>query len=133
MKRWFLNFMYGRNGADEYSRFLSMVCCGVLLLGMLIGGAVGSYFRSFALICLFWCYFRVFSKKLDIRRRENQKFLSYKRKYSSRLKQAKIRFEQRKEYRFFSCPACKTTLRVPKGKGKILIHCKCGEQFMRKS
>ena len=33
-----------------------------------------------------------------------------------------------------TCPACKTTLRVPKGRGKIKIVCrKCGNSFMGKS
>jgi hypothetical protein len=82
---------------------------------------------------LFWCYYRIFSKKLDLRQRENQKYLALKRKLRSELKLAKTRLRQRHDYRFFRCPACRLTLRVPKGKGKILIRCQCGENFTRKS
>ena len=42
----------------------------------------------------------------------------------------KVRWTQRKDYKFFTCPACHTTLRVPKHKGKINIVCKkCGNSF----
>ena len=44
------------------------------------------------------------------------------------------RWVQRKDYKFFTCPSCKTTLRVPRGHGKIKIVCrKCGSSFTGKS
>ena len=51
-----------------------------------------------------------------------------------RLRAAKERWVQRKDYKFFSCPSCHTNLRVPRGKGKIKIVCrKCGTSFMGRS
>ena len=50
------------------------------------------------------------------------------------LRLGKERWQQRKEYKFFTCPACKTVLRVPKGEGKIKLVCrKCGTSFVKKS
>ena len=46
---------------------------------------------------------------------------------------AKERRAQRKDYRFFKCPGCGTMLRVPRGKGKIHIKCKCGYTLYRKT
>ncbi len=133
MRRWFIRFMYGRNGTDELSLFLSIVFCVAIVFSRLLGGPVGAFLHGLSFVLLFWCYFRVFSRNLALRQRENQKYLSYKRKFFAQLKLSKTRYEQRHDYRFFKCPACKVTLRVPKGKGKILIHCKCGENITRKS
>lgn len=42
------------------------------------------------------------------------------------------RLKQRKTHRFFKCPECGVTVRVPKGKGKIKITCpKCKNAFVR--
>ena len=36
--------------------------------------------------------------------------------------------------RYFLCPRCRQTVRVPRGKGRILITCpKCKEKFQRKT
>lgn len=39
-----------------------------------------------------------------------------------------------KEHRYFACPKCGQTVRVPKGAGKIRVTCpKCGEKFEKKA
>lgn len=39
-----------------------------------------------------------------------------------------------KEHRIYKCPNCKTYLRVPRGKGKILITCNnCGHKLNKKT
>ena len=44
------------------------------------------------------------------------------------------RWSQRRDYKFFRCPSCRTLLRVPKGKGKIKVVCrKCGNSFIKKT
>ena len=44
------------------------------------------------------------------------------------------RAAQKRYYRFYKCPRCGVTTRVPKGKGKIRITCpRCGESFVRQS
>ena len=46
----------------------------------------------------------------------------------------KKRWAQRGTYRFFKCPQCRQTVRVPKGRGKICITCpKCKTEFIKKS
>ena len=48
--------------------------------------------------------------------------------------QMKARHEQKKIYRFYSCPNCAQKVRVPKGKGKICITCpKCKTEFVKRS
>ena len=39
-----------------------------------------------------------------------------------------------REHRYFDCAKCRQLVRVPRGKGKIMITCpKCKEKFQRKS
>ena len=53
---------------------------------------------------------------------------------SAKLKKKQEYASQRKDYRFFKCPTCKQKVRVPKGKGKIKIHCpRCHNDFIKKS
>jgi ribosomal protein L37AE/L43A len=52
----------------------------------------------------------------------------------SKIKKAQYRFTDAKTHRYFKCPDCKTKLRVPKHKGKIIITCpKCKTEFKRKT
>lgn len=42
--------------------------------------------------------------------------------------------KDRKNYKYFQCPSCHQKIRVPKGRGKIRIHCpKCGHDFEKKT
>lgn len=39
-----------------------------------------------------------------------------------------------RQHRYYSCPKCRQTIRVPRGKGKIAITCpKCREKFIKKT
>ena len=130
----FIRFMYGRNGNDSLSSFLLVVVCIFLLVSGFLKGAVGSAVRTLGLALLIYVYFRMFSKNIYKRREENQKYLSLRYKVFGYLKGIKERWVQRKDYKFYTCPSCHVTLRVPKGHGKIKIVCrKCGNSFTGKS
>ena len=48
----------------------------------------------------------------------------------------KFRFQlqQGRKYKIFRCPGCGQKIRIPRGHGKIQIHCRvCGNDFMGKS
>lgn len=121
-------FMYGRNGVDQLSNFMLYGSFIVLLPTLFIKN---DKVRMIFLI-LFWViviinYYRIFSKNIYKRQKENNYFVS-------KLNYLKTRFTQRKTYRFYDCPKCHTHLRVPKGAGLITITCKkCGYQFDKKA
>ena len=113
MREKFIRFMNGRNGMDELARAESWVVMILLLVSM---------------------YFRVFSRNVNKRYAENQKFLNARYEWTVKAERRKKRFAQRKQYKFFKCPMCKQEVRVPRGHGKICITCpKCREQFVRRS
>lgn len=142
MKYKIAQFMAGRNGTDDLSRFESIVALVAVILSYIIGKFVssnaGAYICSLlwmlGIVLLVLCYVRTFSKKLQLRYEQNQRFLRKRAKFKSLFKSKKTQFDQRKDYRFFNCPSCKSTMRVPRGKGKVKIVCrKCGEAFIRKT
>ncbi len=118
-------FMAGRYGSDQLGRWLLGLAVVLILLGM-IGNRTGSTVLAglslLAYVPLIWSIFRMYSRNIEARRRENaalQRFLT-------RLRD--------RDHRYYHCPKCRQTVRVPRGRGRINIRCpKCGEQFIKKT
>ena len=127
--------MIGRNGNDHLNRFLLLADVILLLLASLLGRrGIGSLLYLLVLALLGLTYFRMFSRDLYRRRSENERYLREKEKLRAKLRILRERWNQRKDYKFFTCPSCKAVMRVPRGRGKIRIVChKCGNTFMGKS
>ena len=69
-----------------------------------------------------WSIFRMLSRNTYRRYRENRRFLLLIDRFRDR------------QHRYFDCPSCRQSVRVPRGKGKIAITCpKCREKFVRKT
>lgn len=121
------NFMYGRYGIDQLGQTLMWLSFIVLLPSIFITSNVRYIFNLLFWLIIFYEYFRMFSKNIYKRQAENNW-------YVNKVNYLKTRFKQRKTYRFYNCPKCKTHLRVPRGAGNITITCKkCGHQFDRKA
>ncbi len=141
MKERFRRFMVGRYGADELNRFLTVCGWVLLLLGFALSGfgseatlTVGSLLVTLSWALLIWSIFRTLSKKTQARAAENYKYFVCKNKVLSWFRSLKTRWKDRKVHRYFRCPQCKATVRVPRGKGKIRITCpKCRNQFIKKT
>ena len=134
MKQKLLQFMTGRNGNDELNRFLLVADLVCLLLASVFRRGAGHFLMPLALVLIALTYFRMLSRNTMRRGEENMRFLMARDKLRSSLRIKKEQWTQRKDYKFFVCPECKATLRVPKGRGRIKIVCrKCGNSFMGKS
>lgn len=134
MREKLLRFMQGRNGNDAFNRFLITMELVLLLIGLLLRGFAARLFNTLFLLLLVYVYFRMFSRDLYKRSAENAWYWEKRNRVVAKFRLLKERWLQRKDFRFFSCPSCHSTLRVPKGRGKIKIVCrKCGTSFVRKS
>ncbi|MCL2666071.1 MAG: zinc-ribbon domain-containing protein [Defluviitaleaceae bacterium] len=123
MKKKIQAFMRGRNGADELSKSMNFLAIVLLMLGII--GPRWIMYCAAAII--FLNYFRVLSKNLPARAKENSW-------YVKRVNNLQMRVKQRKTHRFFTCPKCKKTVRLPKGKGIIKITCtSCKNKFNGKT
>ena len=117
-------FMAGRYGSDRLNQCL-LGAAFVLLLISAIGGRRVQWMSMLSLLAyvpLIWSMFRMYSRNIEARRRENAAF----QRFFTRLRD--------RQNRYFTCPRCRQVVRVPRGKGRINIRCpKCGEQFVRKT
>ena len=122
--------MYGRYGGDQLNNFLLILYFVFWLLAIVSGVELIS---SLGLVCIFIAIIRMMSRKIDRRRAENAKFLQLTAPANRWIKLQRTKAKD-KEHRYFKCPNCKQTLRVPRGKGKITITCRsCGTSFTEKS
>lgn len=128
---WLQRFMMGRYGVDG------------LNLGLTVAGMVCSLTSSIfgwwpvlllSYICFGVVVFRMLSRNINARRKEN---LAAERFFRPVVQQVKLwgqMWKCRKTHRYFKCPGCKQQVRVPRNKGKIRIVCpKCRKDFIRKT
>ncbi len=131
MKAWFQRFMYGRYGQDDLNRFLSIFALVLCVISLLTQWVT---LYSLAVALMFFSIFRMFSHNAEKRGQENIAFLRIRGKVAGFFSRIKARLRQSKTHRFYKCPSCRQQLRVPKGKGRITVHCpKCHTSFEKKS
>lgn len=126
-------FMYGRNGVDQLgwaSLVLVLLLDTVELIVRSKSETARMILSTVSFLVMVWILFRIFSRNLPKRRKENAWFLT---KIVNPVKNRKAR-SQDKDHKYFTCPQCRTICRVPRGKGKIIITCpKCGSSIHGKS
>ena len=126
--------MAGRNGNDAFNRFLIAVDLVLMLASFFLPDTLRRITYPLFLLLLIFSYYRMFSRNIYKRQAENAWYWKKRCAFLGWFRLLKERWVQRKDFCFFSCPSCRTTLRVPKGRGKIKIVCrKCGTSFVRKS
>jgi hypothetical protein len=122
--------MAGRYGGDQLSLFLMVAYSVLHLLSSLLRFPPLSWL---SLVLLALGCFRMFSRNLSKRREENTRFCNLLRPFFDWCKLCSVKRKDR-DHAYFKCPNCRQALRVPKGKGRISIHCRsCGVGFDAKS
>ena len=131
MREKFIRFMNGRNGMDELARAESWVVMILLVVSIFTRSAI---LDILAIGLMIHMYFRVFSRNINKRYAENQKYLSVSAKYRSWFQKEKRMMSQRKDYHIYSCPGCGQKIRFPRGGfKKVEIECpKCHTKFIKR-
>lgn len=120
--------MVGRYGQDQLGRFITFLALVILLVNLFFNRAS---LPSIALVLIIYSYYRIFSRDINARYRENQKFLDAVEPLRRTIFTSKTRYNNRKTYKYIKCPTCKLKMKVPRGKGKIRVTCKsCGNKFI---
>ena len=116
-------FMEGRYGNDRLNMYiLGTGLVLVLVYAFIPNRMVQLVLWALSYVLMFWAIFRMLSRNVYKRYQENRKFLQI----FDRIKD--------RQHRYYDCPKCRQTVRVPRGKGKISITCpKCREKFIRKT
>lgn len=120
---WFRQFMTGRYGTDRLN--IVILCAGLfasLVSSFLQGSLIGIIAWAVSYALMIWAIWRCLSRNINKRYQENRRFMLMLDRFRDR------------NNRYFICPKCRQTVRVPRGKGKILITCpRCKEKFERKT
>ena len=137
MRDKFNKFMQGRYGVDELSRFTMRIALALIILTMfvnIVNRSVGSVLDFLGIAAIVYAYFRIFSRNIQQRYAENQKYLQMTSKLRLRFNKEKNLMKQRKTHHIYACPGCGQKIRIPRGKGKIEIECpKCHTKFVKRS
>ncbi len=119
--------MYGR---DDLGRFLFVVAIVCIVANLFVKHVA---FLIVANVCMILDLLRIFSKNYVKRRIENERYLKIYRKVTRWFK---VRFKnvKDKQHKTLLCPTCVQMVRIPKGKGKIVVTCpNCKSKFDAKS
>lgn len=123
-------FFYGRYGSDQLNMFIMIVCMVLLLVAMFLPVVPSYILRGVAAALMFLSVFRMLSKKIDKRRRENAVFTKILYAVKSFFIRQFNRIRYIKKYRYRKCPGCKNYLRLPYKKGEHDVKCpRCGKNF----
>ena len=123
--------MVGRYGVDEFSRFLLGFSVALMILNLFIRFP---FLNTVILLLLVYVYFRMFSRNIQGRYRENLKYKELTWKLGSFWTNKKSMSADLKANHIYKCPKCGQKIRIPRGKGKIIVTCpKCKNEFEKKS
>lgn len=135
-----MQLLYNKHGNDNLNLFLLILAVIFAVLNIFIHSRIVYLLQ---VLCLIFYIFRFFSPNHFARRRENDKFMSIKNKFSQSpngdfntvfTNDNHSKPKKDNGYKYFKCPNCQAKLRVPKKKGKITITCpKCRTSFKGKS
>ena len=119
--------LYGRYGSDQLSRVILYVSIALLFLSYATGIGL---LMTLSFAGYIWAIFRIFSKNKEARARENMLYLQKTEKLRTEIRQARVRFRNRKQYKYFKCPQCRARLRLTRGCGEKTVTCqRCGHKF----
>lgn len=141
---WFSNFMRGRYGNDDLNRRLMILALVFIIINIILRWYILNFIT---VILLIYIYCRMFSRNINARYMENQRYLkfenNFKGKFGGNRKSSAsgagnsggfgFASGKDKNNKILRCPGCGEKLRVPKNAGKINIHCPhCGTSFVKK-
>lgn len=134
----FSNFMYthmqGRYityGYDALSKFLFGLSFILLFINIIAGSGIISLI---VLALIIYSYYRLLSKNIPQRYKENEQYISVKNLVVSFFKNFRYNVDQARHYHIYKCPSCGQKIRIPRGKGNIMVRCpKCGTEFKKRA
>lgn len=115
----FIRFMSGRYGMDALYKFLQVLFWISFIVNLLLRSWVLSIFTWIVLLIML---LRVFSRRYEARRRENELYLQLSKPLRS-WGNLQLRKMKDRQHRFRRCPHCRAILRLPVKKGKHTATC----------
>lgn len=126
------SWLQGRYGMDEFSNFLIFLALGIMLVTLTRYSRLLYYLSMLPLV---YNVYRTFSRKIEQRDKERQAYLRIRNALLKKPREWVWMWQQRKTHRFFTCPNCKTKVRIqkPAAGSKVKIRCPhCGQVFEKR-
>jgi len=124
-------WLSSRNGADAAANVAAFLAIVLYIVGFVTGASPVIWA---ALALLVYALFRMMSKDVARRSRENAKFLEAMGPFGIWFSDPTAAWREQRSYKHFACPNCKQRIRIPRGKGKIRVTCpRCHQKFEAKS
>ena len=123
--------MQGRYGTDDLAKFLLGTVVAVMILDVFVRV---STLNLVVVALIGYIYFRMFSTNIQARYKENLWYLEKKNRVMGFFGLQKRKAQDLKVNHIYKCPSCGQKIRIPRGKGKIVVTCpKCRHEFTKKS
>ncbi len=115
-------FMKGRYGVDEFYCFLFYLYIGLFMLHFFTRFRI---FEILELLIIIFMFYRVFSKNIWRRKRENDYYLNWKSNLFKKIQDKKKIYQDRKYYIYKRCSKCRNILKLPLPFKRGIHHAKC--------
>ena len=130
-KNWLMRMMQGRYGSDILGRDLTFLSLAFAILGLILKNGL---MTTFGFIILLFVNFRMFSRNINKRYRENSSYFRLRSTVTKKFKNFFKRIKDFPKYKYIRCPNCNKQLRLPRGKKEIVVSCpKCHHKFDAKT
>ena len=130
MSKWqnrMYNFLYGRYGMDELYQFSMVVYLVLFVINIFLNSMI---LFIIEMIIISISFYRLFSKNIKQRKKENQFYLDIKNDLKKRYELIGRKWKDRNTHMYKKCIHCKTVLRLPLKKGIHTVKCpNCKKRF----
>ena len=116
-----INFMYGRYGVDELYKFLFTLYIITFIINIFLKNLIIDIISIIIVVIIFY---RVFSKNIYKRSKENRNYLKAKKAITKPINNLKRNIKD-KDHIYKKCSKCKTTLKLPVPYERGIKHTKC--------
>lgn len=116
-----IKFMYGRYGIDELYKFLFTSYIIIFVINIFLNNLI---LEIISLIIVLYTFYRVLSKNISKRSKENREYIKIKNKIIKPLENIKRNILD-KDHIYIKCRNCKTTLKLPIPYERGIKHTKC--------
>ena len=122
---------YGAYGTDRFTRFLIVVFLVVFVVTSFTKTKADQIFPTAIIV---YTYFRILSRNIPARDRENELYTRFASRALSRVSKLGITLNDRRANHIYKCPSCGQKIRIPRGRGRIMVRCpKCAAEFLKVS
>ena len=128
------NFAQGRYGSDKLNKHLVWASLLMWLVSVFLSHSAWRLLPlALGWSALLYSTFRMLSRNIYARQKELRVYEKITKKPSKFFKLQNNKWRDRKTHKYFRCK-CGAALRVPKGRGEIIITCpKCKKQLCKKT